>query len=183
MNSGPSYMSILFLCLCNCLVLSLDSCKRYLVIQEIFKYEKKRMMKLVEKIDQRKKTSKGINVRQKFPSRRWRNKKEKKNKNVVCSCKTVIFYFIIICGMRVCQSCTLLEEEKNGRLHKKLIGRMISSSCEFEERKRKESRLIFFMVGFSHRRNLYEWKKKRKKRNYVGIKENVMQKDEILQLK
>ena len=60
---------------------------------------------------------------------------------------------------------------------------MISSSCEFEERRRKESRSIFFMVSFSHRRNLYEWKKKRNKRNYVGIKENIMQEDETLQLK
>ena len=67
-----------------------------------------------------------------------------------------VFIFIFICERRVCKSCTLLEVEKNGRLHEKGIRRMVSSSCEFEERRRKESRSIFFMVGFSHRRNLYE---------------------------
>ena len=88
-----------------------------------------------------------------------------------------------ICERRVCRHRRLLEVEKNGRLHEKGIRRMVSSSCEFEERRRKESRSIFFMVSFSNRRNLYEWKKKRNKRNYVGIKENIMQEDETLQLK
>ena len=60
---------------------------------------------------------------------------------------------------------------------------MVSSSCVFEERRRRESRLIFFLVIFRDRRNSCEWEKKRIKRIYVGIKENLMQEDETYKLK
>ena len=94
------------------------------------------------------------------------------------------YYFMIVFVRRCRQGCALLEE-KNKK--KEDFIRKESEEWYFHHvkwrKKDKRVKINIFMVIISHRRNLYGWKKKRNRSNYVGSEENMIQEDETWQLK